>query len=342
MEDEIDLGQYFKVLTRHWKLIAGLAIIGSVAAFVVSSLLPPAYEATALIVVTRLRNQYEFDPRIQTQFEQPYRAYPELALTDNLLTQVIAALGDQLKPEEREPAVLREQLRAGAGADPSLVRLSVTSDEPQQAQAIANTWASLYVTYTNELYQQRSSSALFFETQATEVSNRLAMAEQALVDYQAINPLNLVTAQLNSKQAELTSYLTATQTIALVMQDARSLQQQLSRQDVNSPSSLSDQLSALYMQVDALNSRANVPIQLQISGAGSLSDRTVAEQTALLGTLIEVLQSKSAEIQQQIKALEPDILALQKAQQAAQVELDRLTRERDVAKDTYLTDTQSK
>jgi succinoglycan biosynthesis transport protein ExoP len=338
MEDEIDLGKYFKVLIRHWKLIIGLAISASVAAFVVSSFPPPSYEATALIVVTRLRNQYEFDPRIQTQFEQqPYKAYPALALTDSLLTRVIAALGDQLKLEERDPAALRERLSAGAGADPSLVRLSVTANEPQQAQTIANIWASLYITYTNELYQQRSSSAIFFETQAAEAQNRLATAEQALVDYQARNPLNLVTAHLDSKRAELASYLKASQTITLVIQDARSLQQQLIQQNVNSPSSLSDQLSALYMQVDALNSKADVPIQLQISGAGSLSDRTVAEQTALLGTLIEVLQDKSIEIQRQIKALEPDILALQKAQQAAQVEFDRLTRERDVAKDTYLT-----
>jgi succinoglycan biosynthesis transport protein ExoP len=338
MEDEIDLGKYFKVLIRHWKLIIGLAISASVAALVVSSFPPPTYEATALIVVTRLRNQYEFDPRIQTQFEQqPYRAYPALALTDNLLTRVIAALGDQLKIEERDPAALRERLSAGAGIDPSLVRLSVTANEPQQAQTLANIWASLYVTYTNELYQQRSSSAIFFETQAAEAQNRLATAEQALVDYQAKNPLNLVTAQLNSKQAEFGSYLAANRTITLVIQDARSLQQQLTQQNVNSPSSLSDQLSALYMQVDALNAGANVPIQLQLSGAGSLSDRTVAEQAALLGTLIEALQDKSIEIQRQIKALEPDILALQKAQQAAQVEFDRLTRERDVAKDTYLT-----
>ena len=67
------------------------------------------------------------------------------------------------------------------------------------------------------------------------------------------------------------------------------------------------------MQIDALNSKADVPIQLQISGEGSLSNRTTGEQTALLGTLITALQDKSIEMQQQIKALEPDILALQKA-----------------------------
>jgi uncharacterized protein involved in exopolysaccharide biosynthesis len=338
MEDEIDLGKYFRILIRHWKLIVGFAIIGSVAAFVVSSLLPRTYEATALIVVTRQRNQYQFDPRIQTQLDQqPYKAYPELALTDDLLTQLIATLDDQLKPEDRNLQTLREHLSARAGVDPSLVRLLVTHSEPQQAQALANTWAELYVTYANELYQQRSSSAVFFEAQATEASSRLALAEKALVDYQARNPLSLVTAQLNSKKAELSHYLTATQTIALVIQDARSLQQQLARQNVDSPSSLSDQLSALYMQVDALNSKADIPIQLQISGDGTLSNRTVAEQAALLGTLMHVLQSKSDEIQQQIKAVEPDILALQKAQQEAQVELDRLTRERDVAEETYLT-----
>jgi uncharacterized protein involved in exopolysaccharide biosynthesis len=338
MEDEIDLGRYLNVLLRHWKLIAGLAIISAVVALALSSLVPLAYEATALTVVTRLRNQYAFDPRIQTQIEQqPYKAYPELALTDDLLTQVIAALGDQLKPEDRDPAALRERLNAGTGADPSLVRLSVTGDEPRQAQTIANTWATLYVAYANDLYQQRSSSAVFFETQAAEAKNRLATAEQALVDYQARNPLNLVTAQLNSKQADLTNYLTATQTIALVIQDARSLRQQLAQQNVSGPSSLSDQLSALYLQVGALNAGAKIPLQLQISGGGSLSDRTVAEQAALLSTLIKVLEDKSLEIQQQIMALEPEILALQKAQQAAQVELDRLLRERDVANETYLT-----
>jgi hypothetical protein len=108
--------------------------------------------------VTRLRNQYQFDPRIQTQVDQqPYKAYPELALTDDLLSQVIAALGGQLKPEDRDPTALRKRLSAGAGADPSLVLLSVTSEDPQQVQP-RHTWRD-FVAYANDLYQQRSSSA---------------------------------------------------------------------------------------------------------------------------------------------------------------------------------------
>jgi uncharacterized protein involved in exopolysaccharide biosynthesis len=57
----------------------------------------------------------------------------------------------------------------------------------------------------------------------------------------------------------------------------------------------------------------------------------------LLDALIGTLQDKQAEIQQQAAALQPDILALQKELQIARTDLDRLTRDRDVARDTYLT-----
>ncbi|HET7091367.1 MAG TPA: GNVR domain-containing protein, partial [Anaerolineae bacterium] len=82
---------------------------------------------------------------------------------------------------------------------------------------------------------------------------------------------------------------------------------------------------------------ASVPVQLQIGGVGSLADRTVSEQAALLDALVDALQDKAVEIRQQTAALEPEILALQKAQQEAQVELDRRVRDRDVARETYLT-----
>ena len=337
MEDEIDLSKYLAVLLRHWKLIAGFTIIAAAAALVVSFLFQPAYEATALITVMHPLNQYQFDPRIQTlPDQQPYKAYPELALTDDLLQQLVATMGNQLEPKERELPALRQHLAADPGADPSLVRLTVTSSNPQSAQSIVNAWASLYITYTNDLYQRRASSAAFFQAQSADAQTQLANAEQALVDYQATNPINIVTAQLNSKQAELSDYLAAQRTIALIVQDARSLQQQLAKQDVNSPSLLADQLSALYLQVDALNSKTDVPIQLQIGGQEPLSNLTVAKQAALLDTLIKVLQNKSLDLQQQITAVQPDILALQKAQQEAQVKLDRLTRQRDVANETYL------
>ena len=339
MEDEIDLRKYVDVLIRQWKWIVGLAIVSGLAAFIVSSLIAPTYEATALVVVTRSRYQLQFDPRIETvaQPQQAYRAYPELALSDDLVLQVMERLGGELNTDERDLESFRMRLSARAGADPTLVRLAATGTDPNQAQAIVNAWAALYVAYANELYQQQSNSVTFFEAQVAEASQELEKAEQALIDFQARNPINVVEAQLESKQMALSDYLAADRTISLIIQDARSLQQQLAQQDDNAPVTLADELAALYLQVDALNAQASVPIQLQIGGSGSLASRTVSEQVALLDALINALQDKAIEIRREIDALEPEILELQKAQQAAQVELDGLTRIRDVADDTYST-----
>jgi uncharacterized protein involved in exopolysaccharide biosynthesis len=339
MEDEIDVRKYVAVLIRQWKWIVGLAVVGGLAALIVSSLIRPTYEAPTLVVITRPRYQLQFDPRIESVTDpqlQPYKAFPELAMSDELLAKVIDKLGGTLKSDERDLAVFRGRLSARAGQDPSLVRLAVTGTDPGQAQAIANTWADTYVAYTNELYQQRSSDAAFFEQQVGEVRQKLEKAEQALIDFQARNPINVVSAQLSSKQSSLSNYLAADHSITLIIQDARSLQQQLAQQSASGPASLADQLSALYLQVDALNTKANVPIQLQIGGGGTLANRTVSEQAALLDSLVKALQDKSIEIQKQIKALEPDILALQRTLQEGQTELDRLTRDRDVARETFL------
>jgi succinoglycan biosynthesis transport protein ExoP len=339
MEDEIDLRKYFGVLIRHWKLIVGLAVLSSVVALAVSFLLPPTYKSTALVVITRPVYQLQFDPHIPSLpiQQQPSKAYPELALSDDLKVQVISTLGDQLKSNDRDLAKFSANLTAEPGGDPSLVLLSASGTDPQATQLIANTWARLYVTYTNQIYQQSSTQASFFEAQAAEARTKLEAAEQALIDYQGRNQLNIVAAQLTSQQTQLSNYLNAQRTIALIIQDARSLQQQLAQQTADTPSSLSDQLAALYLQVNALNSQTTpFPIQLQINGTGPLASRTIAEQAGLLTASIKVLQDKSIEIQQQITALQPNILSLQQAQQDAQVKLDRLTRDRDVARDTYL------
>ena len=226
MEDEIDLRKYADILIRQWKWVIGLAVVSGLVAFIVSSLIAPTYEATALVVVTQPRYQLQFDPRIETvaQPQQAYRAYPELALSDDLVLQVMGTLGGTLDADKRDLASFRERLSAEAGSDPTLVRLAATGTDPNQAQAIVNAWAALYVAYANELYQQQSNSVTFFEAQVAEASQELEKAEQALIDFQARNPINVVNAQLSSKLTALTNYLAADRTMSLITQDARSLQ----------------------------------------------------------------------------------------------------------------------
>ncbi|MCZ7671650.1 MAG: Wzz/FepE/Etk N-terminal domain-containing protein [Chloroflexi bacterium] len=53
MEEEIDLKPYIEALITKWYWIMGAAILAGVVAFIVSSALPPKYQATALVAVTQ-------------------------------------------------------------------------------------------------------------------------------------------------------------------------------------------------------------------------------------------------------------------------------------------------
>ena len=94
MEEEIDLRQYVEVLIRSWGWIAGLALVAAAAALGVSFLIPPTYEATALVAVTEPRYVMRFDPRFETvnSVQPAYQAYPELAASDDLLQDLLASL----------------------------------------------------------------------------------------------------------------------------------------------------------------------------------------------------------------------------------------------------------
>jgi succinoglycan biosynthesis transport protein ExoP len=111
----------------------------------------------------------------------------------------------------------------------------------------------------------------------------------------------------------------------------------LSQQPSGRASSLADDLTALLLQIKAFNAESTVPVQLQVSSAESLSGKTVSEQMVFLDDLMVNVQAKSADIDAQLSELGPEILKLQQALEETRTELDRLTRDRDVAKNTYLT-----
>ena len=93
MEEEIDLRAYIEVLLHHWKWIAGLALILAIIAFVITSLQPAIYQASAVVIVTRPRYQIQFDPRFPTSqnWTPAYNAFPTLATSDDILQDVVEA-----------------------------------------------------------------------------------------------------------------------------------------------------------------------------------------------------------------------------------------------------------
>jgi succinoglycan biosynthesis transport protein ExoP len=361
VEEEIDLRQYVEVLIRYWVWIAGLALVVAVAALLVSFLISPTYEATALVAVTEPRYVMRFDPRFETVngVQPAYQAYPELATSDELLQDLLT----RLTPLPQGVEVLqdlREVLDAGAGADPSMVRLAVRSQEPEEAARVANAWAELFVTRANDIYgSQNEDQVSFFKDQLERAQAELEVTEQTLVAFQARNQGAILEAHLGSARQDLQDYLVEQREIERAVRNARALQDSVADQPADAQASPGDDLTALLLQIQAFNVQTSRPAQtslseetapyalelevgpsvwVQISDATLLSsERTAGELVVGLDELAATLEARGGEIATQVAALEPQILSLQQQLQESQAEEDRLTRARDVAKETYVT-----
>ena len=349
MEDEIDLRAYVEVLIRHWVWIVGLALVAAAAAFVVSLLLPPTYEASAVVIITEPRYQMQFDPRFKTvdQWTPAYKAFPTLATSDGVLRSVLDAYTPSPDSgiEEWKLRALSGMLEATSEGDPSLVMLRVRSRSPEDAAAIANLWADALVQQGNRIYSEREDDVTFFEEQVAQAEQVLDEADAALIEFEARSQASIVGAQLDSLRQAQADYLADQRAIAYVVQDIQGLRAQLAQQPGDRPISLADDLTALLLQIKAFNllqlksldAQASAPIQLQIDSAGSLSDKAPAEQIAFLDNLVVTLEAKSAEIDGRLAELEPQTLALQERLQEIDAESQRLVDARDLASETYTT-----
>lgn len=338
MEEAIDLRPYIKILARRWYWIIGAAVLAGVVAFVVSTFLAPTYKATALVAITEPRLQLQFDPRIEelAKETQPLLAFPELATSDELLGELLDAIYPRLN-DVTTLEELRERVVAQSGIDPSLVRLIASYRDPDDTAYLANTWADLFENRANAIFgDQSEDQERFFEVQLAETEVELSAAEEALVDFQALNRSSIISNELESFRQSQANYLADQRQIAFLLQDIKGLRDQLDG-GMNGPVAFSDQLTALSLQLKAFNASAAIPLQLQMDMAESLTNRNRDQQVTYLSGLITTLETRSELANEILVELEPQILTLQEQKQEISTESARLNRDRDVAHETYIT-----
>lgn len=339
MEEEIDLRPYLEAAIKGWKWILGAGLLAAIVAFAISSLLPPTYEATSLVAITETRQRIQFDPRIQTQEErQPLKAFPQLAVSDDLLRQIFAQLS---LPETDLGSVsaLQPLLDARAGADPSLIQLTASYRNAEIAAQIANVWAETFVQWGNDIYRSSNDAQLrFFENQLVEAKTALGEAEQVLVLFQAENRSNILTNRLLALSEAQLQYLTSRRQLQGLLDDAAALSAQLAAQN-GTAVTWADQLTALHLQLQAYGAQqegaATSGLQFQIGADQSLTSSDRRELLAYLQGLQVTLATRLQELDGRLLELEPEILALQQENQTLLAELHRLQRNVAVAEETY-------
>jgi uncharacterized protein involved in exopolysaccharide biosynthesis len=338
LDDELDLRPYVAVLLKNWYWIVGSGVLAGVTALVISLLLPPTYEATALVAITRPRYVLQFDSRFQnvTNIQPVYRAYPELATSDGVLQELRTRHSNPITGESLTE--LRQMVSASAGADPSLIRLSARGWDPQQVADLANAWADIYIQRANELFgNQNGEQVTFFESQLAMATQELERAQQAMIAFQGQNRSAILETQLASYTEAQAAYLARQQALILLLADIEGFQRQLLAQGNNQPAAAANALTALLLQLQAFGVGETTMLQLQFPGEAAISSLSAAEQQALLDNLLAVVTGTVRQINQELAELEPQVLLAQTELQQLEATRDRLSRDLAIAQETYTT-----
>ena len=139
-EDEIDLVELFYLLWGHaWQIILCLVVGAGIAFGVTKFLITPKYEATSSIYIVSASNNSVVnltDLQIGAQLTADYQ---ELILSRPLLEDVIENL--KLTNAEGEPMstkALSDMIKITNTDDTRILKVTVTSPDPQDAADIAN------------------------------------------------------------------------------------------------------------------------------------------------------------------------------------------------------------
>jgi uncharacterized protein involved in exopolysaccharide biosynthesis len=333
IEEEIDLRAYAKVLIRHWKWIVVCALAAALAAFVVSALRPPIYEAEATVAIIRSRTDVIFAPQMVTTEDKLTHyldkdarrtALVALASSSDIASQVLDEIGARLELGELTVPGLLGMIEASNEGD--LISIKARHRDPIAVTTIANAWARQYERYVNDLFgaagesgvtvaaQVGSAEATYNAAQAALEAflgdNRIATLEreiaarQELLDaYQSarnaaqINPVNL---QITTTHKILADYYADLQKVERWQADARALRTQIEAGSGSAAANTGDALALILLRSQALGGSEGLPVQLQVD---LITEPEETVRLADVDALINVLEARRVETQEQIDVL---------------------------------------
>lgn len=343
MDETIDLRPYVEALVRRWWVILGAVIAGVLVAVLLYTS-QTNYRATALVAVTDPTQRLQFDPRITNMLDLDtlLQAYPELAMSDGVLSALLEEAKRLSDGRIQNMEMLHDMIEVENGSDPRLVRLVARSEDPQLAADLVNAWANQFVAAIDNIYGAPGGDVTFFSNQLAETAQQLRVAESALVEFQSGSRMGIVDNQLASLNDLQASYLADQRRLNLVLDDIRTLRGQIEAGAGDSVT-WADQLTALTLQLQVYETITSAtpmpsnPIQLQANPQAELTTADRATQLLLLDDLARAAEASRNEIEVKLVALEPQVFALQREKQDLFHQFEELTRNRDVAKETYVT-----
>lgn len=327
--EEIDLGEYFQVILKHWKVVAGALLLATITAAVAAFAQSPIYEAT----VTIMEPSYRLEAgggltSMDEKVGEGIKVLPTVAKSATIEEQVIEALESVLSPAERARGALLKTVKVVADKnDPSLFQIKVRSSDPDKASQIADTWAEKCVEYMTGPTAKSSGELEFVKAELQAAEQELMAAEEELARFQAESGLGVASGGLDpyaalgerGKELEAKTLLLASHRVAR--------------------DNLLRLLQAAQEMKEAGGTVTDLPLQLLsvevIVNRGQLSPELIKEQGSDIDAVIAMIEREERIISGVIDTLSAEVAQLQEALERDGVELARLQRRAKDAEEDY-------
>lgn len=315
MEQEIDLRPYIQAVLRQWRVILGLLAIFCAIAVVNGLLSPrPATARGDLLLVSRT-SQLALDPRFTerdaTMFTNPVNQ--RQALIDLATSSALEArVAEELQIVTYAPGQLLAAIRVSSNSD--LLRISAVAPTVDEALTLAEAWTRTYEALVNELYSGRSPQSEELETQVADAQQRFDEIQSSLDSFYAGGELvqagqqvarleGLLTGGVEAQVSLYTQYLTRTQELSLILEDARALQAQYVASEAVD---LNGALAALAVRARVAGAE-ELPVELSFASAEGFTQAQA--NGANLERFVSVLETERDRMVAQADALARDLAA---------------------------------
>lgn len=277
LEREIDLRPYLHAVLRAWRVILGAVLLGSIAGMLYALITPPERQATAEIFVLPTTSQVSLDPRFATRDASiTSTGTQRQALVDLASSPVIEPrVADKLGLTIETPGLLAKQIEVRATSD--LITITASDEDPAFALRLADAWASAYEELIIELFTGVDTQAQQIALELEGAQKRYGEAQGSLETFLA-RPETITTKQEverleglldDSRAAQemlYSQYLSRTQELSLILEDARSI-----RAQVGGASTLADALAQLAIRTRAAGN-VELPMSLQFDDPAAFTE----------------------------------------------------------------------
>jgi uncharacterized protein involved in exopolysaccharide biosynthesis len=318
---EIDLHELVRRILSKWYLvIIPTALIG-LGAFLFSYLSGDIYEAKATFTLTDPRYVANFESRYATtnQSKPSESALRTLVLNDEIAMHLFELWESPDKPNATLEDFKEGLLEMDIGDKGMTISLSVTSEDPEQAAFLANTWALLALEKVNSIfYGIDQNQVTYFAEQLEKTQTDLTEASDALVTFAGENQLLLLKNELNAQLAHQMETLQRIRLLETAVLDVEGLLSQLAGESNNATLDPSYRVNYLLIQSRVYNSPVITGMQgtetvgsenftansmtpstgLQINYADYGDETTVVEFEGMLTDWLDVIESQMTELSQ--------------------------------------------